>query len=211
MRILAVGAHPDDIELGCGGTLIKYAKAGHDVYLFILTDGQMGGDPKVRRAEQEEAAKRIGAKKIFWGGCTDTELMPSKPTINVIEEVLKEVQPDEVYVNHWEDTHQDHRSLAKCIMSATRYIKRVLFYEDYTSLNFEPNVYIDIKDVLEDKIYAIEAHESQVNREYPTELNMIESVRAIANYRGFQGKVKYAEGFIAFRYLKNVHDASIEE
>lgn len=204
MRILAVGAHPDDIELGCAGTILKYVRAGHEVFLFILTDGRMAGDPDLRRKEQEEAGRRLGVKKIFWGGCSDTKLSVDKEIISMIENVIKEVTPDEVYVNYWDDSHQDHRALAQCIISATRYIKRVLFYEDYTSLNFEPDFFVDIKDVLEEKINVLKAHHSQVSREYPSELNMLESVQAIANFRGFQGKVKYAEGFKAFRYLKSI-------
>lgn len=205
MNILAVGAHPDDIELGCGGTLRKYVKAGHDVYMFVLTDGREAGDPELRKKEQEDASRLLGVKGLYWGGFPDTKLEVGKKIITVIDGVIKKVQPDEVYVNFWDDTHQDHRALAQCFMSATRYIKRVLFYEDYTSINFEPDIFIDIQDVLEEKINILKAHRSQVSRDYPSDLNMVESVQAIANFRGFQGKVKYAEGFKAFRYLKQIN------
>ncbi len=67
MNILAIGAHPDDIEFGCGGTLIKYAQKGHNVYQLIMTGGGVGGDPGVRTAEQQEAAKFIGVQQVFWG------------------------------------------------------------------------------------------------------------------------------------------------
>lgn len=202
MNILAIGAHPDDIELGCAGTLIKYAKGGHDVYLYVITEGREGGDSSVRRQEQEEAAKRMGATELIWGGYDDTKLTVSKEAIGRIDDIVKRVKPDEVYVNHPDDSHQDHRALAQCVISATRYIKRVLFYEDYTAMNFEPDIFVDIKEVLDEKIHVLKAHDSQVSRDYPTGLNMIESIKAIANFRGFQGKVKYAEGFKALRYLK---------
>ena len=78
--------------------------------------------------------------------------------------------------------------MARCVISATRYITRVLFYEDYTSGNFEPDVFVDIGDVLEKKIALLQAHRSQVTKSYPTNLDIIESVKAIANFRGFQGK-----------------------
>ena len=202
MNILAIGAHPDDIELGCAGTLLKYAQGGHHIYLYVMTDGGAAGDPAVRRKEQEEAAKLMGVRGFFWGDYKDTRLSVDKEIITEIEKVVEEVKPDEVYVNYYEDSHQDHRTLAQCVISATRYIKRVLFYEDYTSINFEPDIFVDIKSVLEEKINVLRAHDSQVTRKYPTELDMLESVTAIAHFRGFQGKVKYAEGFKALRYLK---------
>lgn len=204
MKILALGAHPDDIEYGCGGTFLKFARKGMDIYFMVLTKGEFGGDPETRQKEQEEAMKLLGVKKIFWGGYTDTELPSERIVITKIDEVIEEVKPDEVYVNYIEDIHQDHRMLAECTLAATRYVKRVFFYEDYTSINFEPDIFVDIEDVLEEKQKLIEVYSSQVDKAYPTKLDMVESVKAIANFRGFQGKVKYAEGFKAFRFLRDV-------
>lgn len=202
MNILAIGAHPDDIEIGCAGTLLKYAQAGHQVYLLVMTPGGEAGNPDTRRQEQEAAAQLMGAREVFWGGLEDTRIQPCKETISLIEAVIQRIHPDEIYVNYPDDSHQDHRNLAQCVISATRYIKRVLFYQDYTAQNFEPDIFVDIKEVLEDKINVLSCHHSQVSRDYPTELNMVESVRAIAHYWGFHGKVEYAEGFKALRYLK---------
>ena len=204
MKILALGAHPDDIEYGCGGTFLKFARKGMDIYFMVLTKGEFGGDPETREKEQEEAMKLLGVKKIFWGGYTDTELPSERIVITKIDEVIEEVKPDEVYVNYIEDIHQDHRMLAECTLAATRYVKRVFFYEDYTSINFEPDIFVDIEDVLEEKQKLIQVYSSQVDKAYPTKLDMVESVKAIANFRGFQGKVKYAEGFKAFRFLRDV-------
>jgi LmbE family N-acetylglucosaminyl deacetylase len=204
VNILALGAHPDDIEYGCGGTFLKYARKGMDIYFMVLTKGEFGGDPKIREKEQEAAMKLLGVKKVFWGGCVDTELPNERIIITKIDEVIEKVKPDEVYVNTIEDIHQDHRTLAECTLAATRYVKRVFFYEDYTSINFEPDIFVDIEDVLEDKQKLIQVYSSQVGKSYPTKLDMVESVKAIANFRGFQGKVKYAEGFKAFRFLRDV-------
>src|SRR5947208_2486438 len=74
MNVLAIGAHPDDIEYGCGGTLTKYAQRGHAVHLFVASDGARGGEAAVRRREQDESAVILGARKVFWGDYPDTEL-----------------------------------------------------------------------------------------------------------------------------------------
>lgn len=204
MNILALGAHPDDIEFGCGGTFLKFSKEENNIYFLVLTRGEYGGDPQLRYKEQEEALKLLGIKKIFWGGYTDTELPNDRTIITHIDKIIQEVNPDEVYVNYIEDIHQDHRILARCTLAATRYIKKVFFYEDYTSSNFDPDIFVDIEDVLEKKQELIRLYESQVEKSYPTRLDMVETVRAMANFRGFQGKIKYAEGFKAFRFLRDI-------
>ena len=204
MRILALGAHPDDIEYGCGGTFIKFARRGEEIYFMVLTKGEFGGDAEVRQKEQEEAMKFMGVKKIFWAGYKDTELPKERIIISDIDSVISEINPNEVYVNYIDDIHQDHRTLAECTLAATRYVRRVFFYEDYTSVKFEPDIFVDIGDVLEEKQKLIQIYSSQVVKTYPTKLDMIESVRATANFRGFQGKVKYAEGFKAFRFLRDI-------
>jgi LmbE family N-acetylglucosaminyl deacetylase len=202
MNILAIGAHPDDIELGCAGTLMRYVKLGHSVYYLIMSEGGQGGDPKMRVAEQEASAQRIGVKRVFWGDCIDTRFVVNREMVALIETVCEEIKPDEVYVNYSEDSHQDHRALAQAVTSATRYVPRVLFYEDYTSIDFNPEVFVDITSVIDEKIEAISCHRSQIERHHPRALDMLESIRAVAHFRGFQGKVHYAEGFKPLRYLK---------
>jgi len=98
MNILAIGPHPDDIEIGCGGTLIKYAQAGHTVNLMILTDGSYGAEPHIRRAEQEQAANFMGAKGLYWAGFRDTELSCSRELINKIDDVITQTRPDMVFL-----------------------------------------------------------------------------------------------------------------
>jgi len=201
-NILAIGAHPDDIELGCAGTLRKYVKAGGNVYLCVMSSGAQAGDPEVRRQEQEEAARRLGAREVIWGDLPDTRFEVNQHTVGFIEQVVHKVKPQEIYVNFVQDSHQDHRALAQCVLSATRYNKRVLFYEDYTSLDFNPYIFVDIEDVLDDKLHIMRAFHSQVNRYVPSGEGMLENIKAVARFRGFQGKIKYAEGFCAVRYLK---------
>lgn len=204
MNILAIGSHPDDIEIGCGGTLIKYARSGHNVYLFVLTDGSFGGDPEIRRSEQREAAKLMGAKEVYWGSFRDTELVDNREMILKIDEVINKVNPDIVFLNYTDDVHQDHRAASQAGVSATRYVKEVLFFEVPTTQHFEPDIFVDINDVLDDKVKLLEMHASQVHRTKVENLTILESAKSCATFRGFQGRVKYAEGFKALRVLRDI-------
>ena len=198
MKIVALGAHPDDIEYGCGGTLLQAANHGHEIYLNVLTDGLGSVD---RRKEQEAAARYLGAREVFWGGFKDTELTASRALIVSIEKTLSQVKPDVVFVNYPEDAHQDHQNLASSTITACRYIRQVFFYHDYTTLNFQPDTFVDIGPVLDRKKELIACHASQVKKTYPTGLDMLESVSALAAYYGFMAKVKYAEAFKPLRNL----------
>jgi len=204
MNILAIGAHPDDIEFGCAGTLLKYIGLGSYVSLLVLTQGGFGGDPNTRVKEQETAYNFMGAKGLFWGGFKDTELMDNRDLILKIEEVAHQVMPDIVFLNYWDDVHQDHRAAAQAGVSATRYIKEVLFYEVPTSQHFEPDVFVDIKEVLDNKLQLLKIHDSQVDKTRVENLTILESARSCANFRGFQGRVRYAEGFKALRVLREI-------
>lgn len=203
MKILAFGAHPDDIEYGCGGCLLLAVKGKHDVFLNILTDGS-GTTDADRRAEQERAAELLGAKDLIWGGFKDTELVANRKLIMAIEKALDKVRPDIVLVNAPHDAHQDHKALASCAVTACRYIHRVFFYQDYTTLEFDPDTFVEIGSVLEKKRELLACHASQVQKEYPTGLDMLESVNALATYYGFMAKVKYAEGFKPLRNLMRI-------
>ena len=204
MNVLAIGAHPDDIEFGCGGTLIKYAQKGHNVYLLILTTGSIGGDPEIRKKEQENAAKFMKAKQVFWGNFQDTELPINKTLISTIEDVINKTKPHAVFFNYIEDTHQDHRVISQASTSATRYTKEVLYYEVPTSQNFQPDIFVDIGDVLDKKLELLKIHTSQVDKTKVENLTILESTKACAIFRGYQGRVKYAEGFKAIRIMREI-------
>jgi len=204
MNILAIGAHPDDIEYGCAGTLIKYAERGHHIFLLVLTGGQEGGSSETRKQEQENAAELMSVQKIFWGGYHDTQLPLNKELIEKIEEVLGEVNPDLILVNYGDDTHQDHRILSQATMSATRYVRNVLFFEVPTTQNFNPQVFVDISDTLERKSQVLNAHASQVMKTNIEDMYIIELAQANATFRGIQGRVKFAEAFAPLRLFINI-------
>jgi LmbE family N-acetylglucosaminyl deacetylase len=208
MRILAIGAHPDDIEFGCGGSLIKYASAGHLIYLLVLTDGGAGANSDERLQEQAEAAKCLAAEEVFWGGYRDTELPLNQDLIQKIETVVKKVRADLVFVHYFDDTHQDHRHLSSCTISASRYSRNVLFYEGPTTQNFSPSVFVDIGAHVERKLASLRAHASQVTKTNVEGLSILDIARASAHFRGIQGRIKSAEGFVPLRLFINVGETS---
>ena len=205
MKILAIGAHPDDIEVGCSGTLAKYAQAGHDIYLLVMTEGHMGGKRAVRKKEQMRSAKILKPRELIWGAYKDTLLSPHmNQMVHDIEAVLKKIAPDFIFVHHEDDTHQDHRSLAKATISATRYVRNVLFYEGPTTQNFSPTIFVDIKETLDKKFAMLLAHHSQVQKTNIEGLSITDIVRSTAVFRGIQGRVPFAEAFVPLRLFINV-------
>ena len=207
MNILAIGAHPDDIEFGCGGTLMKYAGKGARIELLVMTDGSRGGEARTRRREQLEAARVLGAHRVHWGGYRDTLLPTVRHLIDRIERALAAVRPDFIFVNYPEDTHQDHRQVARAAVSATRHARNVLFYEGPTTVEFTPTVFIDIADEIKRKIRALETHRSQVMKTRIEGTAICEIAEASAHFRGVQGRVRWAEGFSPLRLFINVNEA----
>lgn len=204
MRILALGAHPDDIEAGCGGTLIKYAENGHRIFLMVMTQGGAGGSAARRRCEQERSAKLLCVETVFWGGYKDTEVPLGRDLIQTVEEIVKKIDPHFIFVHYHDDTHQDHRHLAMSTITATRYTKNVLFYEGPTTQNFTPTVFVDIEQALDRKIQSLQAHASQVKKTNIEGVSIADLVRSSAHFRGIQGRVKNAEGFLPLRLFINI-------
>jgi len=204
MRILAIGAHPDDVEFGCGGTLIKYAQQGHDVFLLVMTDGGAGGVGRIRRLEQQAARDILGVSRLYWGEYPDTAIPLDRESIQRVERVILDVRPDFIFLHSQDDTHQDHRHLSVATITATRYTRNVLLYEGPTTQNFSPNVFVDIDGVLKNKTAALQAHESQVTKTNIEGMNILDIVQSLANFRGIQGRVKNAEAFVPLRLFINI-------
>ena len=209
MKILAIGAHPDDIEVGCAGTLAKYASSGHDIYLLVMTEGHMGGEGTIRKKEQAKSAKILKPRELIWGGYKDTLLEPHmNQMVHDIETVLKKIAPDFIFVQYEEDTHQDHRALAKATISATRYVRNVLFFEGPTTQNFSPTIFVDIRETIEAKIAMLLLHRSQVQKTNIEGLAITDVVRSTAVFRGIQGRVQFAEAFVPLRLFINVSQST---
>ena len=191
-HVLAVGAHPDDIELGCGATLAVHRARGDEITLLVLTEGELGAVPGVTRVEeQEEAAARLGAT-LRWGGQPDGHVPEGRPTVEVIESVLRDVRPGVIYTHTRRDTHQDHRAAARATFAAARGHSGVLCYEGPTTEGFAPDVYVDVDGFLEAKLDLARAHLSQVLREGLVDVAALE---ALARQRGYEGRIHHAEAF----------------
>jgi len=204
MKILAIGAHPDDIEYGCGGTLLNWAAKGNKIHLIVLTRGEASGDPDVRQKEQEKSARLMKAG-LFQGSFRDSRLVLDRNLIESIEKTMSIVKPDIIFAHYFNDSHQDHRYVSQAVITATRHHRKVLFYEVPTTIDFMPTVFVDIKNVMPRKIQLLKVHKSQMYATKPGKFNILENARAGAIFRGFQDRVKYAEGFVPLRYslMKN--------
>ncbi len=199
-RILAVSAHPDDIEIGCGGALAHWLKDQRTlVYYLIMTRGDRGGDGEVRMKEQERAAEKIGVHGIIWQEYEDTKIAVNQESISQVEAVMNTLKPDYILTHYENDTHQDHRALARIVITATRNRRNILFFEGPTSINFNPQVYVDIGETISCKRDALAAHKSQVTKTNIENRDIMEIANANAIFRGMEARVKYAEGFIPLR------------
>jgi LmbE family N-acetylglucosaminyl deacetylase len=202
--VLAIGAHPDDVELGCAGTLALHKARGDKVYLLILTLGEASGNPEVREKECKESAKILGGTSVFLGGLKDTMVQDGRETIEVIENVLRQVKPDLVYAPSCKDAHQDHRKTGYAAMSACRRVRIVLLYEGAsTQRDFCPQVFVDIKQSFETKLKAIRVFSSQMNSQNGY-AKAVKAIEGLAKYRGYQAGVEVAEAFEVGKFIFEV-------
>jgi LmbE family N-acetylglucosaminyl deacetylase len=160
MNILAIGAHPDDIELGCGGLLLKATKQGHNAYMYTLTHGEASGDPQLRIDELKRSSKIIGTKALWIDNFEDTKLSVSDKLINHIEFFTREAEADVVITHSLSDIHHDHKAVAASTVEAARFVPNVLSYEIPLTKDFNPQVYYDISDVVEEKVKLIKLFSS---------------------------------------------------
>jgi LmbE family N-acetylglucosaminyl deacetylase len=195
VNILAIGAHPDDIELGCGGLLIKSARQGHNVYMYSLTRGGAGGDSKERSVELARSARFIKAKQLWIDNFEDSKLTVSSELINHIEYFIHKANPDLILTHSHGDVHHDHRAIALATLEAARFNSNVLSYEIPLSRNFDPKVFVDISEVVNEKVELIEIFWSQQSKLYLK----ANAIKGLAEYRALQSRlntgIKYVEAF----------------
>lgn len=202
MKVLSVGAHPDDIELGCGGSLAAHVAAGDEVTMLVMTDGKSGpGNVAQRITEQQEAARALGVA-LLWGNVPDGMVGNyEQMALHVVENALAITSATRLYTHGCDDSHQDHRAVALLSFGAARNMSEVLCYDSPSSRHFAPNVYVDITETLEKKVEALRCHVSQVEASNRVDM---EFVRSQAVYRGGLVRVGAAEGFRAERMVLSI-------
>jgi two-component system, NtrC family, response regulator HydG len=195
-RVLAVGAHPDDVEIGAAGTLMAHGTAGCRVSVLTMSRGARGGAEHARAAESRAAARVLGAT-LYLEDMTDTRISESDPTIGAIGEVIEQVRPTIVYTHSLHDVHQDHRNTHRAVMVAARGVESVYcFQSPSATVDFRPNRFVDIDAHMTGKLAAIDAFASQTAVRGYLEPDVIE---ATARYWSRFGESRYAEAFEVVR------------
>jgi len=217
MKVLAIGAHPDDIEILCAGTLVRFAREGHEIFMCHLCDGNKGSAThtseeiaKIRREEAIQSAKVIGATSI-WGGLSDGEVVVDLKSRGKVIDVIRQADPDLIITHCPDDYHSDHLNTSKLVFEATYLANLKLWKSDYgpstklpylyymdtlAGINFVPQEYVDITDTIDTKIEMMLKMQSQLGwLKDMHDCDAPEFIRSVAKFRGFQAAVPYAEAF----------------
>ncbi len=226
MKVLFIAAHPDDEVLGCGGTIARLSKEGHDISIAILGEGitsryihREDTDKKMvwdLHEHSNQVAKLLGVKDLQIFDLPDNrfDTVPLLDIVKIIEGQIEKIKPYCVYTHHSADLNLDHVLTNRATLIATRPlenspIKSVLSYEvpsstewafQITGPGFQPNVFVDITKTLDTKIKAMKIYDGE-NREYPHPRSP-ESLRAIASRWGSVTGLKAAEAFELIRHTQ---------
>lgn len=161
--VLAVGAHPDDVEIGVGGILASHRAAGDQVTILTLSRGGKGGSPDDRQHESLRSADLLGAR-LFLEDLVDTEITNTGPTVAIIERVVREVNPTIVYTHSVHDRHQDHRATHEATIVATRAVDTIACFQSPSStVDFRPTRFVSIDGFTEKKLELLQCFQSQAH------------------------------------------------
>ncbi len=197
--VLAIGAHPDDIELGCGGTLSRYKELGYRVYGVVMTAGEegKGQQHRDRKKEAQAGAGILGLDDLWVFNFADTGLSDQINEMKkVIEEKITQTAAGIIVTQSPFDIHQDHKAVFEATRIAARGDKSLLCYEDVsTESHFAANYFVDITGTIADKVRAVQAHRTQKDKLYMSP----KQITGRASHRGLQTGVKYAEAFLLYK------------
>ncbi len=188
MKIISIGSHPDDVEVGMGGTLAKHKYKGDLVRVVLCTLGGVSGPPTKRMKEAHKALRILGVDDLQILNYPVSKLnRPTHEFAGMMKKIINEFEPDRIYTHSPYDYHQVHVSVSESVISATKDVKQLLFYETISSTtpDFKPNAYVDITNYMELKIKSVKAHKTQAHRNY-MQPNVL---RSLANTRYVWGKV----------------------
>ena len=219
MNVLAVVAHMDDAEIHCGGVLLKYVKQGAKVHVLVVTNGNKGTykySPeeitKIRRNEQREACKRLGRQEPIFLDYEDNLTIDSKELRLDILNIIRKVNPSVIFTHSPQDGSNDHAATGLAVTKALiglpfpnmpveekpmKEMPQVFFIDPAGGVGFLPDVYVDITKEMDEKLYALEAHESQLGYDPRYKDDAV----VVSRFRGFQSGCEYAEGFKAHYFF----------
>ena len=218
MNVLAIGCHPDDIEIGCGGTLRKYADRSDRVFICHVANGNMG-HPSIMpeelrniRAQEAQMGGAILGAEVISLDIGDLKVKTDYDSkIKELVKIIRATRPDVIITHSPSDYMVDHIAVGQMAFDASfsatvphflpespfHKVFPVIYHMDnLAGVNSLPTEYVDISDTMEQKINALECHKSQVKwmREHDN-IDLSEFVRVTARFRGLQASVQYAEGF----------------
>lgn len=220
-KILVIAVHPDDETLGCGGTLLKHKKEGHDVCWLIITNvtedyGYTADRVKSRNHEINLVAKAYDFKKVYNLSMSPSGLNSENQgdLIKKMGNVINEFQPETIYLINRSDAHSDHRYTFEAVMACTKtfrypFIKKIMMYECISETEFAPalaekmfipNYFVDISDFIEQKIDIMKIFASEIG-EHPFPRS-IQNIKALATFRGAMAGVHYAEAFQILKFIE---------
>jgi LmbE family N-acetylglucosaminyl deacetylase len=217
LNILAIGAHPDDIEILCGGTLCKYARMGDNIFMAVATNGEVGSPTlsreeiaNIRRREAETSCSVIGAH-LIWMGYPDEWLFNTPEVRRRFIDAIREARPDVMFVHGPNDYHPDHRiagqvaidaripsavRLVESSLPALEKIPHVFLMDNVGGVDFEPEFYVDICDTIDTKRAMLTCHASQdIWLRHLFKMSYVEFMESHSRQRGEEAETEFAEAF----------------
>jgi two-component system, NtrC family, response regulator HydG len=197
MVILAIGAHPDDVEFGCFGTLARLAR-DDKIEILVFSSGEIAGNPTMRQEEAKCSARLINANvKILQ--FPDGNIVQNPDSVGITRKEVKRLNVTRIFAPFHEDTHQDHVAVSRIAMSCWKEVEEVLFYEVPSTIGYTPNTFYDISSTFVTKSKALSVYKSQLLKPYLD----VDQIRGLARYRAWQCSRTGAlfEAFVRFRSI----------
>jgi LmbE family N-acetylglucosaminyl deacetylase len=218
VRVLAIGAHPDDLEILCGGTLVRYVQEGHEVVMCNATLGNRGSYvhtseeiARIRGEEARRAAEVAGAEHMTLG-FSDSEINAADPEQRrAVVDLVRGARPDLIITHFPDDYMSDHNEISKLVFDCSFHatlplletgkpyhpqVTPIYYMDALMGIGFQPTEYVDVSAVIDTKARMLEQHESQVTwlRDHDG-IDVVEQMKTVTRFRGQQCGVAYAEGF----------------
>ena len=226
MRVLAIGAHPDDIEIACSGTLAKCVKRGDKVIVCHASTGNLGHViippdelTEIRKKEAEKAGSLAGIE-VIGGMFNDLDIFDNnRAARDKMVEVIRYADPDLIITHNPDDYMPDHTAVSRLVFDASfaatlpnyppktekpAKLVPIYYMDTLAGVNFVPDEFVDITDEIDLKLKMLNCHESQIvwMRDHD-HIDFPDMVKTCSRYRGYQCGAEYAEGFkLCKAYLK---------